>query len=892
MGRQMFNQGGMVDPMMEQGMPMEPPMAPPMEAPMASPMSPPGMADPEMEMAAQAAMEKGIDPAELEGLLSNYSQNMDDLEGAENYETVINTIRGDEMPMEARYAELASMVGPEDAQATPESVLTLVQPVMLMNSMDQGIGSLAEDQMGTPVEGPMAGGIMSTVDMAPPVDPMMAPPVDPMMAPPAGVPPVNFNQGGAVRGAVQYMEDGGTAGLEELLRQQDAVLSAQGAERNILDLNAGDSESYTGPADSERLRALYDARKDLYGSIIDPSDQSADLQKQTDLTKAQMLFDVAQGALAFAGPSDRQMSAGEKLASSFSPVLGNIGARAGELNKFKQAQRLEDRQMRMAALQSADRMYTAERAAEMAAEDKQVSDTFVVTIKDEKGEIVSSSQRPLTVGQFRILKEKHGAGNVSAQKVFRPSSKGIVQKNFLGKNGEVFSAFEGTQSYADAVATGLAVVGDIPASAAIGTTQYTLTKDIKLGDATYAEGSSPLLTDLQVLAINNYAGADTLTEYQEPKFSYTTVSGGPGGGVDIVRIDENNPDAKPISIYSKEIVGKPDMYSVKLENEKGEVINSVVDLSTTAGKAVVGRVNEQMADGKNATLKKIPTESTKRMAYLLPNSGEGGGATMRLSYDGGATYVDDKGFARPIPNNAVPVGNDVAYDVYSRNKVRADAKTFLSKEDTALSPGMGFQDLKGDGSKELVNAYQPKDKALVKDAFAQVRAGMGPWSTIFAGLNAVVGGTLAPETFSKMFKKTEEGRQFTKLVYVLGRSALATSPRFALGDLTTTGELFPNVDDFFSNPVTEANKLVALAKVLRGEEIRLQRIRASDSPVDDAILATAEQKLGEINRLQDLLGPVINMNSNMASDGDISGAINMMEEKQKGMLPIVNGVLQ
>ena len=883
MGRQMFNQGGMVDPMMDQGMPMEPPMAPP--------MAPPGMADPEMEMAAQGAMENGLDPAELEGMLSNYSQNMDDLEGSENYETVINTIRGDEAPMEARYAELASMVGPEDAQATPESVLTLIQPVMLMNSMDQGIGSLAEEQMATPIEGPMAGGIMSTVDMAPPVDPMMAPPVDPMMAPPAGVPPVNFNQGGAVRGAVQYLEDGGETLLQKMLRQQDAVLSAQGDERNILDLNAGDSESYTGPADSERLRALYDARKDLYGSIIDPSDQSADLQKQTDLTKAQMLFDVAQGALAFAGPSDRQMSAGEKLASAFSPVLGNIGARAGELNKFKQAQSLEDRQMRMAALQSADRMYTAERASEMSAEDKQVSDTFVVTIKDEKGEIVSSSQRPLTVGQFRILREKHGAGNVDARKVFRPTSKGIVQKNFLGRNGELFSAFEGTQTYADAVDAGLAVVGDIPATAAIGTTQYTLTKGIKLGDVTYAEGSSPLLTDLQVLAINNYSGADTLTKYQEPKFTYKSVSGGPGGGVDIVRIDENDPNAVAISIYSKDIVGAPDMYSVRLENEKGQVISSVVDLSTPEGKLVLERVNEQTKAGLNASMKKLPTESTQRKAYLLPNSGDGGGATMRLSYDGGGTYIDDKGFARAIPNDAVPVGEDVAYDVWSRSKVRSDAKAFLSQEDTALSPGMGFKDRKSEDSKELVNAYQPKDKALVKDAFAQVRAGMGPWSTVFAGLNAVVGGTLAPETFSELFKETEEGRQFTKLVYVLGRSALATSPRFALGDLTTTGELFPNVDDFWSNPVTEANKLVALAKVLRGEETRLQTIRASEGPVDDAILATAEQKLGEINRLQDLLGPVINMNSNMASDIDISGAIDIMNKKQSAMKPIVNGVL-
>jgi hypothetical protein len=312
MGRQMFNQGGMVDPMMEQGMPMEPPMGPP--------MGPPGMADPEMDMAAQGAMENGIDPAELEGMLANYSQNMDDLEGSENYETVINTIRGDEAPMEARYAELASMVGPEDAQATPESVLTLVQPIMLMNSMDQGIGSLAEEQMATPVEGPMAGGIMSTVDMAPPVDPMMAPPVDPMMASPAGVPPVNFNQGGAV----QYFEDAG-------------VVLPNGP-KNIVDPLGG------------RLGDIYGEKQSLYGDILGLADQEAELAEQQDMTKAQMFFDVAQGALAFATPGERNMSPAERLAQAFQPVLGNISARAGDLQKFKQDQKKEKRALNLQAL--------------------------------------------------------------------------------------------------------------------------------------------------------------------------------------------------------------------------------------------------------------------------------------------------------------------------------------------------------------------------------------------------------------------------------------------------------------------------------------------------------------------------------------------------------------
>ena len=89
----------------------------------------------------------------LEGMLTQYADGMGDLENAEDYETVINGIRGDELPMEQRYAELSEIVGPEDSQATPESVLTLLQPVMLMAAVDQGIGGLAAEEMSAPIEG-------------------------------------------------------------------------------------------------------------------------------------------------------------------------------------------------------------------------------------------------------------------------------------------------------------------------------------------------------------------------------------------------------------------------------------------------------------------------------------------------------------------------------------------------------------------------------------------------------------------------------------------------------------------------------------------------------------------------------------------------------------------
>ena len=289
MSRQMFANGGAAMPAAP-GSQVTPPGLPPID---------PNSVD--INQAAQGAMQQGIDPAMLEGMLTQYADGMGDLENAEDYETVINGIRGDQLPMEQRYAELSEIVGLEDSQATPESVLTLLQPVMLMAAVDQGIGGLAAEEMSAPIEGPLAEGIMSTVNMGAPEAPVQVP---------GGPAPVNFNQGGPV----VYMQAGG----------------------------------------DPRLGQIYQDKQSVYGDILGMAYQEAEFADQQKMTKAQMLFDVAQGALGFATAGDRNMSPAERLAQSFQPVLGNISARAGELQKFKQGQKKEKRALNLSALGAAE----------------------------------------------------------------------------------------------------------------------------------------------------------------------------------------------------------------------------------------------------------------------------------------------------------------------------------------------------------------------------------------------------------------------------------------------------------------------------------------------------------------------------------------------------------
>jgi len=70
------------------------------------------------------------------------------LDNAENIEDVINAMRGNDLPLSERYSELADLVGPEDAKKTPESVLTVLQPVF------QTLGAVPD---GGIAEAPMGG---------------------------------------------------------------------------------------------------------------------------------------------------------------------------------------------------------------------------------------------------------------------------------------------------------------------------------------------------------------------------------------------------------------------------------------------------------------------------------------------------------------------------------------------------------------------------------------------------------------------------------------------------------------------------------------------------------------------------------------------------------------
>jgi hypothetical protein len=302
-----------------------------MMAPAAAPQDPMAMAQQVQDMAAQ----------QTQGIGEQYAQaTLMNIDRAETPEQIINALRGNEAPMEQRYAELAQFVGEADAQRTPESVLALVQPTIMMTeqgAMDSGIGELMqgltgeiemETADGAPT--PMGQGVGSLMMAGAPAAPEMG----------VGQQPVaNFRQGGVV----QRFQTGGEA---------------------------------------SRLQQLYSEMLPTYESILGSPDEAR------RLSQAQILFDIADRAGAFAagvdprtGQSMARLSPAAQLAAAASGLGGQIGERMAGVEQ-------QERQLRASALQAAQGEYSAERAAARAAGSRDRALGTLYDVYDREGNLV------------------------------------------------------------------------------------------------------------------------------------------------------------------------------------------------------------------------------------------------------------------------------------------------------------------------------------------------------------------------------------------------------------------------------------------------------------------------------------------------------------------------
>jgi hypothetical protein len=215
---------------------MPPPQGMPPQAMMAPPQAAPAGMDaliaqaPDMLNRAEGAVANRMEDVGREYVNNTLSA----VDRAEDPEELINALRGTDVPLEQRYDELAQIVGEQDAEATPPSVLALVQPAIMMTeqgAVDSGIGNLMQElsssaemltgegeatPMGEGVGNLMMAGAQPAMEALPP-EAMMGPPPGAMMGPPPGAmmgpPPGGMAYGGPVQrfaqgGPVQHFKDG------------------------------------------------------------------------------------------------------------------------------------------------------------------------------------------------------------------------------------------------------------------------------------------------------------------------------------------------------------------------------------------------------------------------------------------------------------------------------------------------------------------------------------------------------------------------------------------------------------------------------------------------------------------------------------------------------------
>ena len=269
-------------------------------------------------------------------------------------EILMNNLRGDMRSIDARREELADLVGFREAEETPEGVLALLQPILAQQAAP-AMPMPAPMPQGMPPE--MAG-------MAPP--PMPAGPAPAM----AGIGGLPMDQGPAPMamangGMVQYFKDGNgepqgsdPGGVTKFdPTPPDTRLSAYPIEEIQAALARIQAANSSVPTLRQGVEENLPLLQELLGS--DPKD-----------TQAQMLFDIGQAALGYAGnvgPDGQPLrgSAAARLAGATRELPGRIGARAAGMSKEAQA-------LKMAALQTAQGERSAAQALELERSKNQV----------------------------------------------------------------------------------------------------------------------------------------------------------------------------------------------------------------------------------------------------------------------------------------------------------------------------------------------------------------------------------------------------------------------------------------------------------------------------------------------------------------------------------------
>jgi hypothetical protein len=360
-------------------------------------------------------------------------------------EILMNNLRGDMRSIDARRDELADMVGYAAAVETPDSVLAMLQPMLAQ----QGIGAMVPPGMGLPPGAGMPPGPSPVSPVGAPNMPnvpnmpsdMMAP-MQPMpaggigdMAPgamPPGPPPLQMARGGVVQRFSQGSTPAAVTSAEDaaFFPPETVQMARQLASTYLTPKTTAQT-----PFDLAKETA---AQQALLKSVMGGAEQD-------DLSKSQLLLDLASRAFGYAANVDDQ---GRPLrGSALSRLAGATRTLPQTMSQFIAQKSKQDQAIKLAALQAAQKK--EERGLETAqAQDKARFDFAMEVLKADARkknfELLSPEQArnlglPLDRGQ--VYQRERGTNDISP--VGSPTT--IIQ-NMPAQKADV--------AYAEKVATG------------------------------------------------------------------------------------------------------------------------------------------------------------------------------------------------------------------------------------------------------------------------------------------------------------------------------------------------------------------------------------------------------------------------------------------------------
>ena len=305
---------------------------------------------------------------------------------------------------------------------------------------------------------------------------------------------------------------------------------------------------------------------------------------------------------------------------------------------------------------------------------------------------------------------------------------------------------------------------------------------------------------------------------------------------------------------------KPDL-RVVTDTTSGKAV--YIDVSLPSGKAQLQTINAANAaspEGNVYSVNTLSSEDTGGAKVFMVNG------QQRLSFRDGF-YKDTDGEQKPLPTDAIPLGEENAWDIIQTEARRQQAAQTLLERfgsgDQVIAANVtgGTRDEDGNPIKAALTKEEGQalqsvlDNTVIPDARNPLEAakeGTGPWAGLTALLDNVYGGI----TGTDAFQNTMANRQFLRGITVLGRSALVVNPRFPVAEMENVQALFPDPDRFWVNPQSQANQLIEMKRLASAQLLKNLQMIAPGGGASSDMIPDIEANNRELERLLDILATV------------------------------------